>query len=355
VLSNGGAGNRIQIADSSKVYAQRVHIDSYLDGKAASTNGMMEVLSGGGLKVEEGIYIGQKYPASCGNRFVASNAVISCSRIELSGLSNSVYIAGSQTSFTTTIDKLPRYSIVGQGAWNRFELDGVKWCRGFSLQTDTASSSNTIRFVNGAVLDLPDGGIFSGTNHIASCGNRIYFGDGAALNCEFVNMSRADNVVIVSNASVSAVNTADSWSGIHFGAALVNVDVAGIDGNGLVLQGDAPSVSAVREITFKHGSFLRYELPADGYRLDVPPVTARAVTFSDDSSLEVVCPPRPMEKRTHVLISTTAGITVPAEVLAAANASLAAQIRSDARLELSGDGKTLCLAIRPRITSITVR
>ena len=292
---------------------------------------------------------------SCGNRLIVSNSTFSCSRIFLDAYSNSVSLVGAGTSFTTTIDNLPRYPIVDSGAWNTFELDGVEWSRGFSIQTDFAASSNTIRFVNGAKVSLPEGGLFSGTNHIASCGNRVYIGGGSLLDCLFVNISRADNVLIVSNSTVVAAREETSWSGIRFGQKLDNVVLSDIGGNGLVIQGDSSSVSAVREMTFENGSFLRFEMPEGTYAEGCVPVSARAFSMSEDSALEIDCAFGRMSPGKYTLISTTNGITIPPEVLDRANASLVEQGNSAARLAFSNDDKTTLLLKVSKGTVVSFR
>ena len=312
-------------------------------GASANANNNLAVFDSGAKATLNEVYLGVN--GSFGNRLIVSNSTFSCSRIFLNAYSNSVSLVGAGTSFTTTINNLPRYPIVDSGAWNTFELDGVEWSRGFSIQTDFAASSNTIRFVNGAKVSLPEGGLFSGTNHIASCGNRVYIGGGSLLDCTFVNISRADNVLTVSNSTVVAASDEDRWSGIHFGQKLQNVDLANIGGNGLVIQGNTPSVSAVREIKFQNGSFLRFEMPEGTYAEGCVPVSARAFSISEDSALEIDCAFGRMSPGKYTLISTTNGITIPESVLEGANASLVEQGNSAARLALSNGGKTLLLKV----------
>ena len=160
-----------------------------------------------------------------------------------------------------------------------------------------------------------------------------------------MNISRADNVLIVSNSTVVAAREETSWSGIRFGQKLDNVVLSDIGGNGLVIQGDSSSVSAVREMTFENRSFLRFEMPEGTYADGCVPVSARAFSISEDSALEIDCAFGRMSPGKYTLISTTNGITIPASVLEAANASLVEQGNSAARLALSNGGKTLLLKV----------
>ena len=400
-VSNGGNGNTLRISDNSQVYTQNAYFENnYVGYETPACNGLLEVTSGGGLTVSErfyvgansgssnntarfengakfnlkgvkvgrngaswntleicgsstgkfvnAAYVGSENGGSHGNKLIVSNANLECSIVYVSptaeSSSNAFYIAGADTSFTATVTNVARYPFVYRGSHNTFEMDGATWNYWNTMQLDDAASSNTIRFVNGARLNV-ENGIVSGTNHVASCGNRVYVGNGSELNLLFLHISRCDNIVTVSNSTISATRTIDSWSGIRFGAKLANVDESNIGGNGLVIQGNSPSVSAVREVKFENRSFLRFETPEGSYSDGCVPLTARAVSISDDSSLEVECAFGRMSPGKYTLISTTAGITIPEGVLAAANDSLSAQGNTAARLLLADGGKTLLLAV----------
>ena len=402
VVSNGGDGNLLKISDNSKVYTKNVYFENnYVNYETPACNGLLEVVDGSELLVSErfyvganassraniarfdtgskfnlcgvkigrngasmntleicgnstgkfvgAAYIGSESGASQGNRLVLSNATLECSIVYVSptaeSSSNAFYIAGSDTSFTATVTNVARYPFVYRGSHNTFEMDGVTWNYWNTMQLDDAASSNTIRFVNGARLNVNNNGIASGTNHVASCGNRVYVGSESELHLDFLHISRSDNVVTVSNSTISATRTTDSWSGIRFGTILTNVDQSNIGGNGLVIQGDSPSVSAVREIKFQNGSFLRFEMPEGTYAEGCVPVSARAFSISEDSALEIDCAFGRMSPGKYTLISTTNGITIPASVLDRANASLVEQGNSAARLALSNGGKTLLLKV----------
>ena len=401
VVSNGGDGNILKITDGSRAYAKNVYFENnYVGYETPACNGLLEVSGDSELSVTErffvgaqsassgnvarfcdgakfdlhgvkvgrngasgntleisgnsngkfvnAAYIGSESGASQGNRLILSNATLECSIVYVSptaeSSSNAFYIAGSDTSFTATVTNVARYPFVYRGSHNTFEMDGATWNYWNTMQLDDAASSNTIRFVNGARLNV-ENGIVSGTNHVASCGNRVYVGNGSELNLLFMHISRSDNVVTVSNSTISATRTTDSWSGIRFGTKLTNVDQSNIGGNGLVIQGNSPSVSAVREAKFENRSFLRFEMPEGTYSDGCVPLTARAVSISDDSSLQVECAFGRMSPGKYTLISTTAGITIPEGVLAAANDSLSAQGNTAARLLLADGGKTLLLAV----------
>ena len=397
IVSNGGAGNSVAITGQSRVYAK----EAYLDYRAGAANGLLEVSAGSELNVSykfrvgsnstasgnrarfsdgarfslydvrvgEGgagenvleicgsatkgkfspaTYVGGHEKASSGNVLVVSNADLSCSTVYVSSnagsFSNAFYIIGADTSFTATVNSLPRYPFVRRGYGNTFEMDGAEWNYWNTMQLDEASSSNAIRFVNGAKMNMV-GGLLSGTNHIASCGNRMYLGNGARLSAAFAFISRADNVITVSNATLATSAVTDSWSGIRIGSTLQNVDVAGINGNGLVIQGNAPIVSSAREVSFKNRSFLRVEVPAEGYGTECVPVTARNAIWDDTSSLTVEVTRLRGLAGSHTLVSTTHGITIPGTVFDAANGSLAARTGGMARLVLANGNRDIVLNV----------
>ena len=317
-------------------------------GENGSCGNVMEVCGNTTTGTCTTVYVGGADGVASGNSLVLSNTSFSCSRVIISSVagssSNALYIVGTDTSFTTTVTNVPRYPFVKKGSHNVFEMEGAEWNYFLNMQLDDAASSNTIRFVNGARMNMA-GGLFSGTNHIASCGNRVYLGDGAQMSLAFAYISRVDNVFTVSNATLTASDTRDSWNGIKFGHVLSNVDRAGVTGNGLIVQGDAPTVSAMGDIKFSNGSFLRFEVPSGGYAAGHVPIAARNVVWDDASSLDLVLViPFGMTGR-QTLISATGEITVPATVLAAANANLAAQSGGMAKLELANGNKNLVLKV----------
>ena len=295
------------------------------------------------------VYVGGSDAASSGNTLVLSNASLSCSRVVVSSVaqssSNAFYIVGSDACFTTTVTSLPRYSFINKGAWNTFEMDGAEWNYWLNMSIDDSASSNTIRFVNGARMNM-SGGLFSGTNHIASCGNRVYVGSGSRMALAFIYLSRADNVVTVSNATIAISGNTGSYNGnLKVGNRLLNVDLQKISGNGLVLQGVAPSVSVERAASFENGSFLRFDVTEDRYAANHIPLSAASLTWDVSSSLDVrLAAPRAKPGR-YVLVSTSGGITIPDAVLAAANGSLAEQSGGMAKVMLGNGGTDMILRV----------
>lgn len=318
-------------------------------GEGGSVGNVLAFRSHATGTVDNVIYVGGIDAASSGNRLVVSNATLSCSRAAVSfkagSTSNAIYIVGSDTCFTTTVTSVPRYPFVDRGAYNTFEMDGAEWNYWLNMQLDTAAASNTFRFVNGARMNMV-GGLYSGTNHIASCGNRVYVGSGAQMNLAFLHMSRYDNVVIVSNATVTAFGSGtENARGIRFGLLVTNVDASTIGGNGLILQGDSPKVVSEKDFRFYRNSFLRFELPSGGCAANHVPIEADSAILDPTTSLEVKWPDGGVNPGCHTLISTASGITIDDSVLSSASADLRTQSGGRAKLALANGNKDLVLKI----------
>ena len=181
--------NRAEFRNGARLSTSDLRVGEY-----GACGNMFEIRDRATATVSGGAYVGGYSAASSGNILNLNNATMSCARVAVSfypgSYSNAFYIAGSDTSFTTTVTSMPRYPFVDRGAYNTFEMDGAEWNYWLNMQLDTAAASNAIRFVNGARMNML-GGLYSGTNHVASCGNRVYVGSGAQMNLAFLHMSRA--------------------------------------------------------------------------------------------------------------------------------------------------------------------
>jgi len=354
-FSNLANNNRAVFRDNAKYYISILQIGEY-----GSHGNALEILSGAEGSFSTA-YVGGNNRASCNNRLVLSNATLQCRQVLVSSVagseSNSFDIIGADTDFSVTVTDVPRYPFIDKGVRNRFTLDGASWNYWLNMEFEHAGSSNVIAFVNGAQMTA-GGGYFSGTNDTASCGNRIYVTSGALLSGKFYSITRADNVMIVSNATVEANESASGQGTINFGTLLLNVDEAGINGNGLVLGGTTPRVQAANDISFLRGSFLKVEMPPEGYATDYAPVTAKTLVFDETSKIEasgVAALQETLETSTiYTVASTTDGITIPDTVIAAANAELA-DIR--ANFVLTNNGKDLALRVSAPFkgTQLTIR
>lgn len=375
IIGNAYGRNSLEASDGGELYAPyrfavgysamannntavfkagaKYYLSDFRIGENGSCGNHVEILSGANGRLATG-YVGGRKTASHGNSLVIDSAELLCRQIIVSpmdgGYSNSLYIAGSDTSFTTTVTDLPNYPFVSRGRFNSFTLDGATWNYWLNMAIDDAAVSNEVRFVNGAQM-LMGGGLFSGSDADASFGNRVTVSGGSLLKGTFVRISRKDNALVVSNAAVRAEK--DGAGYIEIGSKLPNVDKANIADNALVLQGSAPKVSADKEIRFMNGSVFRIELPASGYGADHVPVVASEVSIDDTSRIEVlgvadVLSAWDGEPAVWTIVSAPGGITIPADVLAAANAQLSADSEGQLRLSVTDGGTRLVLKIGRR-------
>jgi hypothetical protein len=332
-------------------------------GEGGSCGNTVRICSGATGVFASGNIGGAQVAGNC-NTFVLSNATLKCRMVYVSRLaasqSNAFYVVGSDTSFTTTVTDVPRYPFVYRGRHNTFEMDGSRWNYFLNMQLDHASCSNSIRFVNGAKMCM-NGGLFSGTNDVYSCDNSVYVADGAELNAKFCYISRENNVFTVSNATLSANASAlESYNGIIIGATLQNVAVEKIGGNGIVLQGNSPKVRSASRIQLLRNSFLRLEVPTEGYEDGNVPIMAPNISIDATSELAAVgLDEMPFERgqgASYVIATASDTLSVPAAVLASANERLAGLERNFARFGIDATGRSLLLHVRRRCgTVLSVR
>ena len=332
-------------------------------GEGGSCGNTVRICSGAEGTFASGNIGGVQTAGNC-NTFVLSNATLKCRMVYVSrnaaSQSNAFYIVGSDTSFTTTVTDVPRYPFVYRGSRNTFEMDGSRWNYFLNMQLDHASCSNSIRFVNGAKMCM-NGGLFSGTNDIYSCDNSVYVAGGAEVNAKFHYISREGNVFTVSNATLSAnASASESYNGIIIGATLQNVAVEKIGGNGIVLQGNSPKVRSASHIQLLRNSFLRLEVPAEGYEDGNVPVMAPNISIDATSELAAVgLDEMPFERgqgASYVIATASDTLSVPAAVLASANERLAGLERNFARFGIDATGRSLLLHVRRRCgTVLSVR
>ena len=132
-------------------------------------------------------------------------------------------------------------------------------------------------------------------------------------------------------------------SGVVIGA---DSSAVGVYGNSLVLKGVSPRVSAANgPVTLQNESRLIFAPSEEFYDEDVVPVTAENVTISENSSIEFegldACISNLENPKTRKLIAATSTLTIPENVLSAAQSSLP----DGARLYLTDSGKSLAMTI----------
>jgi hypothetical protein len=112
------------------------------------------------------------------------------------------------------------------------------------------------------------------------------------------------------------------------------------------VAGERPRISVTNgTFAVQYASYLQFDIPASGYEAGAAPVKAKAFTVSSDSSLIVNGLDARIkaikESEVVALVESLDGVTVPAGVLATANAELPEKCA----LFVSADNKALLLRV----------
>ena len=244
------------------------------------------------------------------------------------------------------------FPIFSKGGNNRFELDNADWTSplgqvGTGYAYGSESCGNTVAFLNGSTVSLVTFSV--GYNAGTGDDNTLIVAGGSTLtltetsatkDVNVLTVGGARNTVVVSNATVSADN---DFACVSVGYTAPGASSVGT-GNGIVLQGATPRVSAANgTIRAQNASRFVFEIPAEGYA-NVP-LTASKIRFEDDTVIDVSCEAfqKALRSRaTVVLARATTSLNVSQTVLDAANEKLL-----PLRRELTVDGMDLVLKVRP--------
>ena len=337
----------------------------YFGGGDSGTNtpggtNTVSVTDGASMTLSGAAYIGGYLATSCSsyNELIVSNASLSCSKVNINFQSNATHnvfrLIGKDTVFTVSHSALPYY-VFGKGSDGLFEMDDASWT--YTLNNlyfgyeahDAAQSSpgNVMRLKNGASLHLVDGAVekdmMIGTRAAASVSNRLEVLSGSSVEARSLLLTSADNSIVVSNGAIFCRGSLS----VGYNVA----DAALITNGTLAVQGETPEIAVTNAVTIINGSMLRFELPTSGTSYAKPPITAKSLTMDGTSSLMVdaeafaaaVRAANPASRTVVDLVRTTDGVTVPADVLARANAVLPEKCY----LKVVEDGNVLRLTVAP--------
>ncbi|MBQ3340505.1 MAG: hypothetical protein IJG84_01275, partial [Kiritimatiellae bacterium] len=128
-------------------------------------------------------------------------------------------------------------------------------------------------------------------------------------------------------------------------------DAALITNGTLAVQGETPELAVTNAVTIINGSTLRFDLQTSGASYAKAPITSKTFKVDATSSLVVdaeafaaaVRAANPASRTVVDLVRTTDGVTVPADVLARANAVLPEKCY----LKVVEDGNVLRLTVAP--------
>ncbi|MBP3406171.1 MAG: hypothetical protein J6N18_08730 [Kiritimatiellae bacterium] len=317
-IGNGGGNNQLKITNSSRVHSK----GSFLWAKSTAGNGLLEVSSGGQLYITGSLYDG----------YTDINKVAdTTNRIVVTGNGSKVSVTGN---FYIGSDYGRNSVLVSEGG----ELIASTK---FSLGNGVNANTNSAVFEKDANFWMRDINV----GEYGSCGNVLEFRSGAFGTIEAGGRvggwkgAGSDNMIVVSNATVSATGV------LGIGAPSSEVDVSKMSGNGLVIQGRETSLSITSSLLLKNRSYLRIEVPSNGYADGFTPLSANKVTFDDTSSLDVVVVGSVGFVNNLRLVSAPNGITVSEAALAAANANLFEQTNGRVRLAIADGGNAIDLRV----------
>lgn len=335
----------------------------YFDGdgsqQACGTNSL-EVLSGGTYETTGTIYMGS-YAAgkSCkGDTIVVSNGTLKAIRITPGQNAGSddhvVRFIGPDTVIDFSNSGVPYY-LFGKGCGCLIEMDQASWtygnntmCFGYTdgQNANLNGSNNVFRLKNGAKLAVTRANFndfYIGTSDPRTIGNRMEILSGSDVSVGPFSIGSQANGLVVSNGTL---NCKSFEIGRLFGS---NTPAD----NRVVLQGTAPSIVSSNAFSAVRSSTVRIEVPVGGLTGEKAPIAAKSFTMDSTSILEVdaaacVAALREAGMTANVrytLVESETAISIPDEVLAAANAKLP----EGCKLVFADDGKKLVLRVSAQL------
>lgn len=238
---------------------------------------------------------------------------------------------------------------------NRVEIaDGATLLLNSTIGLFNVAHGETVRVTGGATFGLSESAIaknalFSiGRLDAASQNNMLIVEDAGSLQVSYLRVTCRENALVISNGTVTCHGTNNGmddqactigyfWDG--------HSPAGGVTGNRLVLRGNRPALRAANGgVLFRYAGRCVFEVPADGYSADEPPIKAKTFDMRANCVLEAKLDDHLEDGRsgTYTLIETTEEIKLADGILAAANEA----IEGDGRFWLSDDGKKLFLFAR---------
>ena len=356
----GAVSNRIEVVDTgSKIEFKGALKVNNVEGSFAND---VLIANGGEIALTAGtadFNIG----GSGHSTVIVSNATFRaakfCIGTDVTSTGNLFRVYGKSSVLETPHRTDQFFPIFSKGGNNRFELDNADWTSplgqvGTGYTYGNESCGNTVAFLNGSTVSLVTFSV--GYNAGAGDDNKLVVSGGSTLtltetsatkDVNVLTVGGARNTVVVSNATVSADN---DFACVSVGYTAPGASTVGT-GNGIVLQGATPRVSAANgTIRAQNASRFVFEIPAEGYA-DVP-LTASKIRFEDDTVIDVSCEAfqKALRSRaTVVLARATTSLNVSQAVLDAANEKLLPLKR-----ELKIDGTDLVLKVRPTDVGLVI-
>jgi hypothetical protein len=340
------SNNVVSVTGGGTFKADSVH----LGYQAGTWNNLFAVTNGGIAEVSNGFYLGGNAYNSFGNTLLVSNGVFR-GKVPTIGFrpgssNNLVRVAGRQSVYeaTTNADSTTA-CIFSYEKNNRFELDDAVWTNNAAKVTYLNCTQTTL---GQSVFELKNHAEFYTTNQFymtgvnySSVSNLLSIVSGSRLYSRgSVGVYSIGNVFSISN------GTLETEGDFTVTARSNSNQMYGYSNNWVKVAGERPRISATNgTFAVQYASYLQFDYPASGYEAGVVPVKAKAFTVSSDSVLIA----NGLDARIKALkgseiatlVETSDGVTVPAAVLAAANAVLPEKCE----FRISADGKSLLMKI----------
>ena len=294
---------------------------------------------------------------------VVSNGTLNCSttfkfgyygssdsRILVTG-PNSVFKLLGSTSYQAFFDAGKRLSMtIDDGA----KVNIGTRVFGYGLSSDDCE----LRVCNGAELSVSNAfylGAYWRDQAAIEKGNRLVVeNDAKLLVTDGFSVHCANALVAVSNATVSVI-------GATFGYYNTSLsEDPGVSTNDtLVVRGSTPTLAVTNALRFENKSHVRYELAAGGYAADFVPVKAGSITLNAGCSLEIdlsrylTDESAAPDRATMTLARASSALTLDADALAAARASVQEQLAASEKFkgDLAVVGNDLVLTVK-KITGL---
>lgn len=218
------------------------------------------------------------YSEGIGTEILVSNATLSVARLTLgkvAGATGTVFrLTGQQASFSLN----GGYELIGPGGRSTFSVeDGASWTNSAGINLDQLSGCNTFRIAGAGstVCGVAGKSLAVGAANCPNCTNNvIQVVDGGLLEEDQVQITGQDNMIIVSNATVS---TRSASNGLMLGYTFSGETTKSPTNNVLVLQGATPLVTNKGSIWLVSGTKVRWELPPEGYAKGFSPIVCESI------------------------------------------------------------------------------
>lgn len=354
-LGKDGGENRFSIEG---VGSAATFSNLYLGNEATAPSNVLEVLDGATLSTAA-VYLGVR---GSYNTLLVSNATLNVTAVSgrkvmvgsrQGSRGNLLWLRGENANLSvTSSEEFDMFAESAEYATGGNEVrfsDGVSFTRDANIGLFKYAHDDTLRIAGNATFGHGAAGV--GNNRLFTIGrwgacssnNTLMVESGGKLDVAYLRVTCVNNKLVVSNATVTCHNSSGCTVGYYLSSSSYQSEL--VTNCQMVIQGDAPAVlSEAGPVSFGHNSRLHFDLPACGYATERAPISAKTLTMENGCLLTadaVSFQIRKKHRRVWKLVETENGVTIPANVLSAANAGLPEGFS----FGISGDGKSLLLKV----------